>query len=437
MMDNNLLAAYKLINCQLVNSNQKLKEEMRDKIEMINELNDQVFKYRAENKTLRDMVQKLLEQFKTITTIMISVRDQSESVFKVIHNEHAIEEAEQQMRRPIAGLYYEKRRAENPPYVDEAAITEEDDENQSEEDYRNSIISQEETVEQDGEENSLNDSLTTSISPLVKRLQQRKSRNRSIDESFETIDTQRVVKVARRSQDYLHDRLSREGIEDLCSVQEITDREETDLVESMDISQTLVPLPSIVIDGTTIQPNASLQSDEPSTSILEASSFAEQSGVPSDHSTQSDLNPVTDQSLRPQSMKRMASDSMLSTLIERTLNKENIITDDTISNATCSTPLAKSRRVRNRNNSSNNHPPVSPVVVLKPLTKANLSEHNISYDLIRVKDQPNESTVANTRELDNNSKAESLESSESRRPRRRAAPKQLKEPSCSQKLRRT
>ncbi|XP_055585004.1 uncharacterized protein LOC129737865 [Uranotaenia lowii] len=40
-MDNNLLATYKLNNCQLVNSNQKLKEEILDKIKMINERNDQ------------------------------------------------------------------------------------------------------------------------------------------------------------------------------------------------------------------------------------------------------------------------------------------------------------------------------------------------------------------------------------------------------------
>lgn len=56
MGDSNFLSAYKLINSQLVLNNQKLKEEMKDKIEMINQLNEQLFKYREENKTLRDMV---------------------------------------------------------------------------------------------------------------------------------------------------------------------------------------------------------------------------------------------------------------------------------------------------------------------------------------------------------------------------------------------
>lgn len=244
MGDSNLLSAYKLINSQLVLSNQKLKEEIKDKIEMINALNEEVFKYREENKTLRDMVHKLVEQFKTVTTIMVSVRDQSESVFNVVYNEHARKEHEQQTRRPVAGLFYEKRRTECPPYVDEAAIAEAEHENHSMEDYRAAIAEEDDEddelgEEEEEEEDEQEKSSTPCRSPLVKRLG-RKSKNRSFDESFETIDTNRVVKAARKSQEYIQSRDSRDGRQSEDGSAQDTDS---------NASKTMMP-PIIVVDAT-------------------------------------------------------------------------------------------------------------------------------------------------------------------------------------------
>ncbi|XP_065088117.1 uncharacterized protein LOC135709658 [Ochlerotatus camptorhynchus] len=424
MGDSNLLSAYKLINSQLVLSNQKLKEEIKDKIEMINALNEEVFKYREENKTLRDMVHKLVEQFKTVTTIMVSVRDQSESVFNVVFNEHARKEHEQQTRRPVAGLFYEKRRTECPPYVDEAAIAEGQDENQSMEDYR-SAIAEEDDDELGEEDEEQEKGSTPSKSPLVKRLG-RKSKNRSFDESFETIDTNRVVKSARKSQEYLQCRDSRDGrhSED-GSIQDSTDREDSNT------SKTIMP-PIIVVDATLTDRKFEGQSTIRK-SILEVSSFSVNSSIPSDQSTQSELNPTTDQSMRPVSMKRMASDSMLTTLVERENNKENsTLVNDTISNAASSTPVVKKCKPKTISKRFTVLSPV-PFVSLKPLTKENLSEHNISYDRL-VK---NAKKVVKYEEPDSCSDQNSIDSNDSRRPRRKAAPKVLKEQRINLKMRRT
>lgn len=169
-------------------------------------------------------------------------------------------------------------------------------------------------------------------------------------------------------------------------------------------------------------------------SILEVSSFSGNNSVPSDQSTQSELNPTTDQSLRPASMKRMASDSMLTTLVERENNKENSsIANDTISNAASSTPVVKKGRKKPKTTSKpfTGLSPV-PVVSLKPLTRENLSQHNISYDgLMR-----NAKKVVKLEEPDSCSDQNSIESSDSRRPRRKAAPKGLKEPLLNSKMRR-
>ncbi|XP_058833088.1 uncharacterized protein LOC131690986 [Topomyia yanbarensis] len=425
MGENNYLSAYKMINSQLVLNNQKLKEEIKDKIEMINELNEQLFKYREENKTLREMVQKLLEQFKTITTIMVSVRDQSESVFNVVYNEHAMKETEQQMRRPLAGIFYERRRTECPPYTDEAAILEGEDENLSMEDYRPAISRVEE--EEELHEEELESNFVLSKSPLIKRLE-RKSRNRSFDESFETIDTNRVVKVARKSQEYLHGRDSRES-----KHSDDESMRETVVSEEMDISQT-ANLPQIILQEASKNESTNVEVIDQSSTIrnnFELSISSDHSGMPSDHSVQSDLNPVTDQSLRPATIKRMASESMLNTLIEQEINKENSGTNDTISNATCSTPLSRNRRPRIK---ATMHSPMSPVplVSLKPLTKENLSQHNISFDSLVFKT----SKCLKQDDLDRSEQA-STESNDSRRPRRKAAPKVLKEAKLKSKLRRT
>ncbi|XP_055530565.1 uncharacterized protein LOC129721705 [Wyeomyia smithii] len=422
MGDSNFLSAYKLINSQLVLNNQKLKEEMKDKIEMINQLNDQLLKYREENKTLRDMVHKLLEQFKTITTIMVSVRDQSESVFNIVYNEHAMKEAEERTRRPIAGLIYERRRMEYPPEVDEAAITEGEDENKSMEDYRTASN----TVLEEGNENDEERNVLLTKSPLLKRLE-RRSRNRSVDESFETIDTSCVVKAARKSQEYRHSRDSREG---RFSSEEESLREVTGS-ENMDISQpSFLPKVSMAQIMTDEVPNIEVI-DESITirNAIETSSFSEKSSY---ESIQSDVNPPTDQSLRPTNLKRMASESLLSTLIDQEANKENGNgTNDTISNATCSTPLAKSRRTNRLK--AGLLSPTSPVpfVALKPLTKANLTKHNISHNSLVFK--TNKSTKQDDLER---SEQASTESNDSKRPRRKAAPKVLKEPSLGCKLRR-
>lgn len=431
MGDPNLLSAYKLINTQVVMSNQKLKEEIREKIEMINEIHDELFQCRAENKTLRDMVQKLLEQFKTVTTIMISVRDQSENVFDMVNRDHVAIEREQQARKPVAALVYEKRRAENPPHENEAAIAEEEEENRSMEDYRTALSLEEEEEEEEAEIScEPRVTLRLSLSPQLNRLSHtRKSRNRSIDESFETIDTNSVVAVGRRSQG----RDSRGG----GRTSEEESSTEIHEPEDMDISGPVVP-PTITVASPA--KSEAIEVDHSGTvteNTLEASSFADPSGIPSDQSTQSELNPETDQSLRPPSIKRMASDSMLSSLVDREANKENTslaaVNDDTIANASCSTPVTKPRR--NAGRGIKRQPPISPVpvVALTPLTKANLLQHNISYDgLLTV---PNGSARNVKKELDR-SDQDSMDSTDSKRPRRKAAPKMLKEPTLQKKLRR-
>lgn len=440
MGDTNLLSAYKLINTQVVMSNQKLKEEIREKIEMINEIHDELFQCRAENKTLRDMVQKLLEQFKTVTTIMMSVRDQSENVFDMVNREHVAIEREQQSRKPVAALIYEKRRAENPPHENEAAIQEEEEENRSMEDYRTALSLEE---EQEEEEEDVEDehkqevsfeprvTLRLSLSPQLQRLSHpRKSRSRGIDESFETIDTNSVVAVGRRSQG----RDSRGG----GRTSEEESSTEIHEPEDMDISGPVVQ-PTITVasparsEAIEVDPSETLKHY-----TLEASSFAEQSGIPSDQSTQSELIPETDQSLRPQGIKRMASDSMLCSLVDREANKENssipAVSDDTIANACCSTPVTKPRRKVGR--PKKRQPPISPVpvVALTPLTKANLLQHNISYDgLLMVS---NGSARNFKQELLDRSDQDSMDSTDSKRPRRKAAPKVLKEPTLNKKMRR-
>uniref|UniRef100_A0A1Q3EW66 Shugoshin C-terminal domain-containing protein n=1 Tax=Culex tarsalis TaxID=7177 RepID=A0A1Q3EW66_CULTA len=428
MGDSNLLSAYKLINSQVVMSNQKLKEEIREKIEMINEIHDELFQCRAENKTLRDMVQKLLEQFKTVTTIMMSVRDQSENVFDMVNREHVAIEREQQNRRPVAALVYEKRRAENPPHEHEAVITEEEEENRSMEDYRTALSLEEDEAETDVDadetiEPRVTLKLTSLSPPQLNRLSHpRRSRNRSIDESFETIDTNSVVAVGRRSQS----RDSRGG----GRTSEEESSTEVHEAEPMDISGSVVVPPTItVVSPVAIQVDPSNVTN----STLEASSFMDPSGIPSDQSTQSELNPETDQSLRPTKIKRMASDSMICSLVDREANKENstTINDDTIANASCSTPVMKHRNLRGKKR----QPPISPVpmVSLTPLTKANLLQHNISCDgLLAV---PNGSARNVKKELDR-SDQDSMDSNDSKRPRRKAAPKVLKEPTLNKKLRR-
>lgn len=429
MGDSNLLSAYKLINSQVVMSNQKLKEEIREKIEMINEIHDELFQCRAENKTLRDMVQKLLEQFKTVTTIMISVRDQSENVFDMVNREHVSIEREQQSRKPVAALVYEKRRAENPPHENEAAIAEEDEENRSMEDYRTALSLEEAEVEVDADESfEPRVTLRLSLSPQLNRLTQpRRSRNRSIDESFETIDTNTVVAVGRRSQG----RDSRGG----GRTSEEESSTEIHEPEDMDISSRSLVQPKINVVSPAKSEAIDIDPSSITESTLEASSFVDPSGLPSDQSTQSELNPETDQSLRPAKMKRMASDSMICSLVDREGNKENSTTvnDDTIANASCSTPVTKSRNLRGRG--KKRLPPISPVpmVALTPLTKANLLQHNISYDGLLT--MTNGSVRNVKKELDR-SDQDSMDSTDSKRPRRKAAPKVLKEPTLNKKLRR-
>lgn len=433
MGDANLLSAYKLINSQVVMSNQKLKEEIREKIEMINEIHDELFQCRAENKTLRDMVQKLLEQFKTVTTIMISVRDQSENVFDMVNRDHVAIEREQQSRKPVAALIYEKRRVENPPHENEAAIPEEEDENRSMEDYRTALSLEEEEEEEQDVSFEPRVTIRLSMSPQLNRLSHpRKSRNRSVDESFETIDTNSVVAVARRSQ----------GRDSRGSGRTSEEESSTEIhePEDMDISGAAVVQPTITVvspaksEAIEVDPSGTITNN-----TIEASSFVDPSGIPSDQSTQSELNPETDQSLRPPSIKRMASDSMICSLVDREANKENTslaaVNDDTIANASCSTPVAKHRNLRGRG--KKRQPPISPVpvVALTPLTKANLLQHDISCDgLLTV---PNGgSTRSVKKELLDRSDQDSMDSTDSRRPRRKAAPKVLKEPLLNKKMRR-
>uniref|UniRef100_A0A182S994 Shugoshin C-terminal domain-containing protein n=1 Tax=Anopheles maculatus TaxID=74869 RepID=A0A182S994_9DIPT len=213
-----VLTAYKIINQQLANEIQKKRGEIKLHEERYNATCEMLLRERQENKALRDMVRKLKDQMQIITNVIVSVQDQTVSVYDRINRPHEQAEAMMQNYTPRAQQVYERRRTENPPYVDEDAIQEEEQEQEEGTNAEPELApnGHDDTRPNEGSSGSNNDAddadetyasnhlRSTSggplpmNSPLVQRLK-RPSKNTSFDESFETIDRERAFKLSRHS----------------------------------------------------------------------------------------------------------------------------------------------------------------------------------------------------------------------------------------------
>ncbi|XP_050094159.1 uncharacterized protein LOC126576898 [Anopheles aquasalis] len=158
--------------------------------------------------------------------------------------------------------------------------------------------------------------------------------------------------------------------------------------------------------------------------------------------------------------------------LRKTISETVFDPEDMLANASCSTPVTKTavmgektKEIRkpcvtrtksaielHRNSSINAS--MQPVVLLQPLTEQNLKQHELSHPRIR---SGRNRTVSKCRYKDNDSENDestdtrrqggklehgfstenlSVQSYESRRPRRKAAPVNMREPSINSKLRR-
>uniref|UniRef100_A0A182R8S4 Shugoshin C-terminal domain-containing protein n=1 Tax=Anopheles funestus TaxID=62324 RepID=A0A182R8S4_ANOFN len=473
-----VLKAYQIINQQLAHEMQKKKIELKMHEERYNATNELLLQERQENKALRDMVRKLKDQMQVITKVIVSVQEQTENVFERINRPH--EQAERMMQNytPRAQQIYERRRTENPPYVDEYAIAEENETNIVMETDAN----EETNAPEENNDTRINESgadedasfaanrsseIRCSIgapvpinSPLVQRLK-RPSRNVSLDESFETIDHDRVFKLSRRSQE-------RRKI--YATIDEnVTDLQSVDNTRGMDIDEQLT---------------ATLRNLSPVKNMSCSSAKSME---------QDEVRP----SLYSPRLKKMASESMLSQIQRSPVDNEEVTElsnseqdDNEMTSfdpaelvASCSTPVAtkglfidertidpakdrelprrgrgrprgrgRGRIAKTRSETELHTVGMNPVVVLRPLTKQNILAHEH-------KTQPNRKArtmrcmkECNSSDSDSgsmtmndgctwvpSSSVENLStlSTESNRPRRKAAPKTLREPSLGSKLRRT
>uniref|UniRef100_A0A182QJ79 Shugoshin C-terminal domain-containing protein n=1 Tax=Anopheles farauti TaxID=69004 RepID=A0A182QJ79_9DIPT len=495
------LEAYRIINKQFADATQKLRHDLYDYEQRYNCANEMWLAERQENKALRDMVRKLKDQLQMITKVMVSVQEQSENLFERINRPH--EMAENMMRNytPRAAQVYERRRTEYPPYVDEDAIREEE----GEERYENGVGAAEseegltmeaenETVVNGNNQNNLNASdiqldhgsrstyeqLPTS-SPLVQRLK-RPSRNTSFDESFETIDHDRVVKLSRRSLNRrkMYTNLQ-ENEDDLQSIYDASNREIDEVLR-----KTLQRMSSPV----RMEEDDEKGDDEDEEEDEDEEGQQHVNKRNSSSETSEDSEPFSRNSkashVYHSRLKKSASESMLprphheSTTREADRTgvvcsvscEENELTVFNPSEliASCSTPVVqrdvleadrgyKQGRRSNKTKSENelNTKLFNPVVLVKPLTIKNVQQHEETTlpkrrgrlatgaaPAKQVFDSSNscEGTTTLTYEaygLEQSSSVENLSvlsGDSSYRPRRRTAPKSLREPSLRMKLRR-
>ncbi|XP_052893423.1 uncharacterized protein LOC128301133 [Anopheles moucheti] len=484
-----VLKAYQIINQQLVHEIQKKRIEIKLHEERYNGTNEMLLRERQENKALRDMVRKLKDQMQVITKVIVSVQDQTDKVYERINRPHELEERMMQNYTPRAQQVYEQRRTKNPPYVDEYAIAEENEtslvmENEAEEETNAQEINNDTRANESGSvdadetfasnrssdvrRNSGAPSLAVG-SPLVQRLK-RPSRNASFDESFETIDRERVFKLSRHSQE--RRKIYANIDENVSDLQSISSRSRMEIDE--ELSETLRNLSPVKMDD--VGENMSCSSVENEKDNGEK------------RSPPSPARP--DKRVHQSHLIKMASESMLSRIHRSTVVYGDLTegsssvsrdeTEMTVFNpaelvASCSTPVAKGsidvqsekvivaeipRRGRGRprkfptkaRSETELHTlEMNPVVVLRPLTEKNIRAHeqkmrpNRNARQIRsvkesnVSDSEEGSTLGDGNTWEPSSSMENLStvSGESNRPRRKAAPKILREPSLIFKLRRT
>ncbi|EAL39816.2 AGAP005407-PA [Anopheles gambiae str. PEST] len=494
-----MLTAYKIINQQLASENQKKRQELRLHEERFNYANEMLLRERQENKALRDMVRKLKDQMQLVTKVVLSVQEQTSIVFERINRPHEEAERLMKEYTPRAHRVYEQRRLEIPPYVNEHSIPEgnESDEEaieKSEEDSTNiaeaeASVKQQEKSGAAGGGDTLDETCTSVLSresrsnggglvqaidsPLVQRLK-RASKNASFDESFESIDRERAFKLSRSSQN------SRRQI--YANIQDnITDLQSIGAASQMDVdeqlSDTLRNLSPLAIDK-----------DEDEGMLSDKDEDEEMPSALPTESTRQGKSP-------PALLKKAISESVLSKRHpSRTINEQDDHSKNssvssqgeaeeelTVFNpaefgASCSTPVAKNSvieatnmadpplalrggrgrgrsrgRGRGRPSKDISEPDLltamNPVVVLQPLTERNvkalerqqparrakptgpMKEHDCSgwsnaYDGSSMGDP-----CSSTENM-------SVLSTDSSRPRRRAAPKSLREPTLQAKLRR-
>ncbi|XP_053663118.1 uncharacterized protein LOC128712247 [Anopheles marshallii] len=483
-----VLKAYQIINQQLVHEIQKKKIEIKMHEERYNATNEMLLQERQENKALRDMVRKLKDQMQVITKVIVSVQDQTENVYERINRPHELAERMMQNYTPRAQQVYERRRTENPPYVDEYAIAEENEtsvvvENEDEEETNAQGVNNDTHANESGSvdadetfaSNRSSDIRCSSGapplavgSPLVQRLK-RPSRNASFDESFETIDRERVFKLSRHSQE--RRKIYANIEENVTDLKSISRKSRMEIDE--ELSETLRNLSPVKMDDVGENMSCSSTENEKSNQMNESP------------------RPDNNRGGHQAQLKKMASESMLSRIHRSTVVDEDLTegsssisrdeTEMTVFNpaelvASCSTPVAKGSTGQQSEKDRANFPrrgrgrprtrgcptkarsetelhtlEMNPVVVLRPLTEKNIRAHeqkmrpNRKARPIRyikecdISDSEEGSTLGEGNTWEPSSSMENLStvSGESNRPRRRAAPKMLREPSLIIKLRRT
>ncbi|XP_052859886.1 uncharacterized protein LOC128267138 [Anopheles cruzii] len=209
-----VLAAYRINNQQLVRAIQQYKLNLRLSEERFNEANAGLLEVRQENKFLRESLRKLTDQLKMITKTMVSVQDRTDSIFQQINQNHELAETSELFRQPQAQYVYDRRRLERPSAGDVDTIPEEEhEESVPADDPSNAVesVTIAEALEEE-EEDDVGRETNVSIDPpsayahytsdssLLQRLHV-KSKSNSFDESFETIEPNRVLEVCRRSQE--------------------------------------------------------------------------------------------------------------------------------------------------------------------------------------------------------------------------------------------
>ncbi|XP_035907162.1 uncharacterized protein LOC118509938 [Anopheles stephensi] len=509
-----VLTAYKIINQQLANEMQKKRAEIKLFEERYNATCEMLLCERQENKALRDMVRKLKDQMQIITNVIVSVQDQTVRVYDRINRPYEQAEALMQNYTPRAQQVFERRRTENPPYVDEDAIPEEEQEDVTsvepelaandgddggDEHTRpnESSGSNDEDVADDADKTFATNRSRADVrtsggggplpmnSPLVQRLK-RPSKNSSFDESFETIDRERAFKLSRHSQDRRQIYVNIE--ENISDLQSIGNSSKMDVDEQL--SETLRHLSPVMMD------------DEDG-NLSRASAGRDRDGVTNSSKHNNDCPRMSDR--HRSQLKKTVSESVLSR-IHRSNDDDD--TDDTAEDggatrevgemtvfnpaeliASCSTPVAKGssnerpstsedalvnnttrdvpttarRRIgrprgrpRKASSETELHTLLNPVVVLQPLTEKNVKvherkmqpsrkakpigslkecddsyNHHTSYD-----DSTFPCTVGGLEPCSSTENLSTMSGESSGRPRRRAAPKTLREPSLGTKLRR-
>uniref|UniRef100_A0A182FY40 Shugoshin C-terminal domain-containing protein n=2 Tax=Anopheles albimanus TaxID=7167 RepID=A0A182FY40_ANOAL len=515
-----LLAAFRILNKQLAESNTQLKQNAALSELRINELSSLVLQTRNENRFLRSMVRKLKEQIKMITQVMVSVKDHAETLCDRIEHDQEQEENYQQLRQPVAPSIYERKRAERVAFVDDGAIQEDEsvpeelgnDESSlpnhssnpvtrsscydeaavlEDEVIKDKAVAEHQEEEQDDEEDEEDEgedeeegddedsepNVTMELpaayahlaakSPLVQRLK-RKSRRGSFNESFETIDRDRVFKLGRHSQSQRDSYVGLSPNHDSKRKNE----DEMDLETSRSVHSQKRNDSDMEIDESITETvrKISLTQNEASLSFNSVQSERHANLSRSPYEDTSNNSPTG----RISSLRKTISESALPLLKQRqtaTIVGNISVADTTVFNpedmlvnASCSTPVTKGAPIRKRvetkmksatelhkNSSANTS--MQPVVVLQPLTEDNLKQHELSARRVRngrsravskyyykENDSENDESMDTRRQvkLEPASSTENLsvQSYESGRPRRKAAPVNMRERSINSKLRR-